>query len=121
MPQGVKNWDKKPQQVSGPEGPEPHPTPEEAGAGVKGVVKKPQHVKGPEGPDPREFWPPANAVENYDEKPQNVEGPEGPDPTDGTELIKEAQSATVDEDSASAAAPAKKTTATKSTAAKETK
>ncbi len=94
MPQGVKNWEQPPQQIDGPAGPEPHPTPEEAGAGKRlgaGVVsyaKKPQQVK-PKGdvPDEQADWPPRGHFVSNAQRPQQVDGPEGPDPTDGSELI----------------------------------
>lgn len=86
LPQGVKNWDKKPQQVDGPDGPEPAPLPVDAGAGIANSKKKPQHVDGPEGPTP----PEPQGAQNWDPKPQQVDGPEGPEPTDGTELIEKA-------------------------------
>lgn len=86
LPQGVKNWDAVPQQVDGPNGPEPHPTPEEAGAGEVSSKRKPQQVEGPAGPTPAE----PQGTQNWDPKPQQVDGPEGPEPTDGTELIEKA-------------------------------
>lgn len=86
LPQGKKNWDDKPQQVDGPNGPDPSPLPADAGAGATNSKKKPQQVDGPEGPTPPE---PKGKI-NWDPKPQNVDGPEGPEPTDGTELIEKA-------------------------------
>lgn len=86
LPQGKKNWDKKPQQADGPDGPEPAPLPVDAGAGVANSKKKPQQVEGPAGPEPLQ---PKGKI-NWDQKPQQVDGPEGPEPTDGTELIEKA-------------------------------
>ena len=86
LPQGVKNWDSKPQQVDGPNGPDPGPLPVDAGAGEANSKRKPQQVDGPVGPEP----PEPKGTQNWDSKPQQVDGPEGPEPTDGTELIEKA-------------------------------
>lgn len=86
LPQGVKNWDKTPQQVDGPEGPKPTPLPVDAGAGESSSKRKPQQVNGPEGPKP----PEPKGAKSSARKPQQVDGPEGPEPTDGTELIQAA-------------------------------
>lgn len=84
MPQGVKNWDQPPQQVDGPSGPEPHPTPEEAGAGESNWKKPVQQDK----PKPAELveQPDPTGEMNWDDPPQRVDGGEGPAPTDGYEL-----------------------------------
>lgn len=111
LPQGTKNWDKPPQQVKGPEGPEPHPTPEEVGHEVI-TKRKPQQVKGPEGPDPLTNWPPPGQLVSDAPRPQQESGDEGPDATDGTELIEAAGSTTVEGTaSVTSPAPAKKSTA----------
>src|SRR5690348_17108143 len=47
LPQGKKNWEQKPQQVDGPNGPEVAPLPVDAGAGEANSKKKPQQVDGP--------------------------------------------------------------------------
>jgi hypothetical protein len=88
LPAGRKNWDTPPQQIDGPEGPEPHPTPEEAGAGVFNSRKKPQQVQAAKADDHIDEPPPTGETyPNDPPRPQQIDGPEGPDPTDGTELI----------------------------------
>jgi hypothetical protein len=119
LPYGRKNWDKPPQQVSGDEGPEPHPTPKEAGAGDLDTnsQKRPQQVKGPEGPE--EPWPPSNVVDvNSDPRPQSIPGPQGPDPTDGSEVTKAATSLDIDKDGAHPHKAASKAAAKKAPAKK---
>lgn len=87
LPQGRKNWDTPPQQVDGPEGPEPHPTPEEAGAGHFNSKKKPQQVQPPASKDHvNEPDPTGETYPDDPPRPQQIDGPEGPEPTDGTEL-----------------------------------
>jgi hypothetical protein len=129
MPQGRKNWDKPPQQVDGPEGPEPLPHPQDVSGANRRLskAKKPQQVDGPDGPDGPE--PPEPSGNTKDEDvPQQVDGPDGPSPTDGTELTESAASAALptpppppgaDDDAPHKSAPAKKTAATKGSSTKD--
>lgn len=91
LPQGRKNWDTPPQQIDGPDGPEPHPTPKEAGAGRVDYNKKPQQVQ-PAKADREIDEPDPTGEVYYDKRPQQIDGPEGPAPTDGTELNAAVQS-----------------------------